>query len=75
MTAETDEKALEIIQKRGIDLVLLSPESSESTVYSKSEQTSTFYKRLREGMIPNWLKKVEIPSDLSSSFILFEAIE
>ena len=75
MTADTDEKALGIIQKRGIDLILLCPESSESTVYSQSEQTSTLYKRLREDMIPNWLKKVELPSDLSSSFILFETAE
>ena len=75
MTADMDEKALEIIQKRGIDLILLCPKSSESGVYLKSEQTSTFYKRLREDTIPNWLRKVELPSDLSSSFLLFETIE
>ena len=75
MTAETDKKALEIVQKRKINLILLGPESGESRVYSKSEQTSTFSQRLREGIIPNWLKKIELPSDLSSSFLLFETTE
>ena len=75
MTADTDEKALELIQRRKIDLILLCPKSSESIVYSKPEQTSTFYQRLCEDMIPNWLRKVELPSDLSSSFLLFETIE
>jgi len=75
MTADTNEKALELIQKRKIDLILLCLKSSESAYYSKPGQTSTFYKRLREDTIPNWLRKVELPSDLSSSFLLFETIE
>ena len=75
MTADTDEKAFEIIQKRNIDLILLCPKSTESIFYSKPEQKSTFYKRLLDDTIPNWLRKVELPSDLSSSFLLFETIE
>ena len=75
MTAETDEKALEIIQKRGVDLILLCPKSSESVVYSKMEQIFTFYQRLLENKIPNWLRMVELPSELSSSFLLFEILE
>jgi hypothetical protein len=75
MTADSDKKALEIVQKRKINLILLGPESGESRIYSKPEQTSTFSQRLREGIIPDWLKKVELPSDLSSSFLLFETTE
>jgi len=75
MTAETDEKALELIQKRKIDLILLCPKSTESAFYSKPGHKSIFYKRLLEDMIPSWLRKVELPSDLSSSFLLFETIE
>jgi len=75
MTANKEEKALEIIQKREVDLILLCLKSSESAVYSKLEQTSTFYQRLLEDAIPSWLRKVELPSDLSSSFILFETVE
>jgi hypothetical protein len=75
MTAETDEQALEIIKKRGINLILLCPESTESVVYSKPGHESTFYKRLCEGVIPDWLRKVKLPCDLSSSFLLFETME
>jgi len=72
MTADTDEKALDLIEKREINLILLCPKSGESAFYSRPEATSTFYQRLRQGMIPHWLQKVELPPDLSSSFILFE---
>ena len=75
MTADTDQAALSLIRKRTIDLILICPKSTESIFYSKPEQTSTFYKRLLDDMIPNWLRKVELPSDLSSSFLLFETIE
>jgi hypothetical protein len=75
MTADTDEQALEIIKKRGINLILLCPESTESVFYFKSGQKSIFYKRLLNGTIPKWLRKVELPSDLSSSFLLFENID
>jgi len=75
MTAETDEKALELIRKRDIDLILICPEYPESQHYSRPEQISTFYQRLLEDIIPHWLRKVELPSNLSSSFMLFEIIE
>jgi hypothetical protein len=75
MTAETDEKALKLIRKRGIDLILICLECPESQLYSRPEQISTFYQRLLQDTIPHWLRKVELPSNLSSSFILFEIIE
>jgi hypothetical protein len=75
MTADTDEKAHELIQKLKIDLILLCPKSSESVFYSKPENKTTFYQRLCDDTIPNWLRKVELPADLSSSFLLFETVE
>jgi hypothetical protein len=75
MTADTNEQAREIVQRRGINLVLLCPKSAEWVVYSKPGHESTFYKRLCEGVIPHWLRKVKLPSDLSSSFLLFETME
>jgi hypothetical protein len=75
MTADIDEKALGLIQKRKIDLILLGPKSSVSAAYSESEQISAFHQRLRQDMIPRWLHKVELPPDLSSSFLLFEIAE
>ena len=75
MTADTDEKAHELIQKRKIDLILLRPNSIESAFYSKPEMASTFYKRLLRDRIPYWLRRIELPSGLSSEFQLFEIIE
>jgi len=75
MTAGTDREALELIRKRSIDMIVLRPTSSESQFYSKPEQASTFYQRLCKDMIPDWLRKVELPPDLSASFLLFEVAE
>ena len=72
MTADTDEKALRILQKRKIDLILLCPQSTEATFYSKPSQASTFYQRLRQDTLPPWLNKVQLPDELSPSFLLFE---
>jgi len=72
MTAETDNKARDLINNRGINMVLLCPDSSERVFYSTETQISTFYKRLRRGPIPDWLNRVELPDDLSSSFLIFE---
>jgi len=75
MMAETDEKALQLVQKRGIDLILICPEYSESKLYSSPENITNFYQRLVQNITPLWLHKVELPSDLSSSFMLFEIVE
>jgi len=74
LTADTDEKALELIRKRGIDTIVLCRTPAERAFYSKPEQASTFYQRLREGPVPHWLRKVELPPDLSS-FLLFEVVQ
>lgn len=75
MTADTDHAALSLVRKRSIDVIMLCPKSTESIFYSKPEKKSTFYQRLCDGMIPNWLRKVDLPSDLSSSLLLFETVE
>lgn len=75
MTAENNEDALEIIRKRGIDLILICPAHPESQRYKSPEQISNFYTRLLQNEIPHWLRKVELPSNISSSFILFEIVK
>lgn len=72
MTAGTDQEALELIHKRGIDLIVLRPKSGEPEFYSRPDKASTFYQRLCEDKTPDWLHKVELPSNLSESFLLFE---
>ena len=72
MTAGTDETAHELVEHRKIGLILLSFDSPELGMYSKSAEKSTFYQRLRKNKCPNWLKVVELPLELSGSFELFE---
>jgi len=74
MTADSDEKALEIIRKRKIHLILLCPKF-ESAFYSKPDQIPTFAQRLLQNKAPNWLQRVELPCDLASSFLLFEVVD
>ncbi|MHC4951293.1 MAG: hypothetical protein ACYTEU_09975 [Planctomycetota bacterium] len=74
MTAENDGIAFEILQSRRTDIILLCPNSTESRMYTKPGQTSTFYQRLCEGQIPEWLKRVELPENLSDDFLLFEVM-
>ena len=74
MTAETDDAAFEILQKRRTEMILLCPNSSESNMYFKPGQTDTFYQRLCDGQMPDWLKQVELPENLNNDFLLFEVI-
>ena len=69
-SAQTDEQAREIIEKRRVDLILLDPESAERRLYCK-EDSSTFYRRLCDGHVSEWCRRVELPADLGD-FLLFE---
>lgn len=72
MTADTDLEAVKLLRARRIDLIILCPEGAESRFYSKHENTSTFYQRLREGSLPSWMEKISLPDDLSSSFTMYK---
>jgi asparagine N-glycosylation enzyme membrane subunit Stt3 len=72
MTARTDDQARRLINRRGITTILLCPGSTEESFYSTDKQESTFYARLRQGAVPDWLSPVTLPEDLSSSFLLFQ---
>ena len=70
MAAQTDEEAQSRIRSRGIDLILLSPETSDSSLFAEPGQTATFYHRLCSGQAPPWCRPVQLPDELSS-FRLF----
>jgi phage shock protein PspC (stress-responsive transcriptional regulator) len=72
MTAATDDAAHELIEQRGIELILLCFNSREFGDSSKAAGGTKFYQRLFHGEYPNWLKEVELPTELSASFKLFE---
>lgn len=72
LTADTDEKALEILRQRKVDLILLCPQSSEGRYYY-GEKSTTFGRRLCNGEIPKWCRRVDLPAELSS-FLLFQMV-
>ncbi|MHC4962213.1 MAG: hypothetical protein ACYTGA_08840, partial [Planctomycetota bacterium] len=72
MTAQTDDHAFKILRSRQIEMILLCPKSAESAMYSKPSQTSTLYRRLIKGQVPEWLKRVELSENLSEDFLLFD---
>lgn len=72
ISADRDDAAFAILQKRRIDIILLCPASAERVMFSKPGQRSNFYQRLIDDQIPDWLHKIQLPDDLSASFLLFE---
>jgi hypothetical protein len=67
MTAGTDDAAHKLINNRGIELILLCLNSPEFGDYSKPAGKTEFYQRLFCNEYPNWLKAVELPTELSAS--------
>ena len=51
-----------IIDRRGINYVLICPRMSESTIYS-SEAPKGFYAELARGRVPAWLEPIALPAD------------
>ncbi len=72
MRAANDDAAHELIEHRGIELILLCFNSPEFGDSSKAAGETEFYKRLFRNECPNWLKAVELSTELSASFKLFE---
>jgi hypothetical protein len=58
----TPDYARQVIQRRGIDYVLICPNLSESTVYRK-ESPNGFYAQLADGRSFDWLEPVELPEN------------
>jgi hypothetical protein len=54
--------ARRVIERRGIDYVLICPNLSESTIY-RAEAPKGFYAQIADGKVPDWLERVELPKD------------
>jgi hypothetical protein len=51
-----------IVERRGIDYVLICPNMSESTIY-RSAAPNGFYAHLSAGRVPAWLEPVALPAN------------
>jgi len=58
----TPEDAKAMIDRRGVDYVLICPNMSESTIY-RSEAKDGFYAQLSENKVPEWLETVPLPEN------------
>lgn len=73
-SATQDQEAFRLIRKRKINLILLCPRTGEESLLASSGRASTLYRRLEQGKVPGWLRKVNLPKDLSTSFLLFKVV-
>ena len=75
LTAGEPEAARQILEARGIDLVLLCPQPVEEMFFSlrpgRAARGRTLYARLLTGRTPGWLHPVTLPPDLAARFKLF----
>ncbi|NQU60193.1 MAG: hypothetical protein HQ512_03605 [Rhodospirillales bacterium] len=67
-------KVLHLINKRQVGLILICPKSGHDGYLMKGGGDKTFYKRLMAGNLPDWMRPVALPPDLSKSFLLFQVM-
>ena len=73
-SASDSYSAFKIVKERGIDLILICPAYSEHKFYQNENSKAPFYDQLHEQRLPDWLRSVSLPSELSKNFSLFEVV-
>ncbi len=63
---------LEILKKRQADLLVLCPDSSHDGYFLTAGKDGTFYQRLVDGDLPDWVREVPLPGNTAEGFRLFE---
>jgi hypothetical protein len=71
-SAADDGAAKQIVESRGIDLVLVCNGARLDRFYARNDGEETLRQRLIDGDIPAWLHRVELPGDLPGNFLLYE---
>jgi hypothetical protein len=62
-----------LLDARGVELVLFCPSPREEILYEPTTDRSTFYSRIRNGQVPDWLRPVRLPADIGG-FRLYEVV-
>jgi hypothetical protein len=71
--ARDDSLSRRLIDERGVDLILLCP-GGPALAQAASRGHSTFVGRLEQGRVPDWLRPVAVPPELSGAFRLYEVV-
>jgi hypothetical protein len=74
MTAADEKQAQVIISERQVDLIILTPESAEKSVYNAGQNPPAFYNQLLEGQVPPWLVAVPAPEHLQPWFLIYRVV-
>ena len=69
--AAVDEEARRIIERRGVELLLLCRGDDRFILYPGRDRESTFQARVRAGQLPAWLTPVPLPARLDGSFAIY----
>ena len=72
-SASDSAESKRLLDARGIELVLLCPSPGEEVVYELTWERSTFYSRLRNAQVPDWMRPIRLPADIGG-FRLYEVI-
>lgn len=69
-SASHDDARTQLLE-RGVDWVLLEPDSSEAGFYRREDEEPGWYQMLRLGVLPPWLDRIPLPDSLNR-YELFE---
>ena len=63
-----------IINRRGIDLLLICPSSAEKLFFTRQTGKDSLYTRLLDGKTPDWLAQVPIEPDRADGYRLYRVL-
>ena len=63
-----------LLDARRAELVLLCPSPRETLLYSSEAEGDTFYERLLNGRVPEWMQPVVLPGTLGAQFRLYRVL-
>ena len=72
-SASDSAESKRLLDARGIELVLFCPSPREEILYELTPDRSTFYSRLRNSQVPDWLHPTRLPADIGG-FRLYEVV-
>ncbi len=72
---EDEAESLSLVRRRGIDLILLCPNSGNDGYFLANKGKRVLYRRLQAGDMPAWVRETALPKDLENAFLLFEVVK
>jgi hypothetical protein len=68
------EAARAVLERRGVDLVLVCRGTEEAVDYRTGNRGETLFAAMEQGRAPAWLQPIPLPPGLAESFILAEVV-